>query len=210
MAVVDGIDVTALTQESLHEAISVVLQDVMLFARSVLENIRYGRPEATEEEVYAAAAAAGCDFIHGLPDGFGTMAGDRGVKLSGGQRKRKLGKLIPVTERPRTYGRDGFPGFRARMTSAPCKGAVGISGHRGRLHNGPRQVPTRTSSAPCRAPLAVQTSANRGRTIPANGKPMHPGDSPSTGSVSFRTKPANFAGYHAGADAVIWRDSCGL
>jgi ATP-binding cassette subfamily B protein len=85
---VDGIDVTALTQESLHEAISVVPQDVMLFARSVLENIRYGRPEATEEEVYAAAAAAGCEFIHALPDGFETMAGDRGVKLSGGQRQR--------------------------------------------------------------------------------------------------------------------------
>jgi ATP-binding cassette subfamily B protein len=85
---VDGIDVTALTQESLHEAISVVPQDVMLFARSVLENIRYGRPEATEEEVYAAAAAAGCEFIHALPDGFATMAGDRGVKLSGGQRQR--------------------------------------------------------------------------------------------------------------------------
>ena len=60
----------------------------MLFHRSVLENIRYGKPEATDDEVYAAAAAAGCDFIASLSDGFETIVGDRGVKLSGGQRQR--------------------------------------------------------------------------------------------------------------------------
>jgi len=86
---IDGVDISDLTQESLHDVISVVPQDVMLFHRSVLENIRYGRPEATDPEVHAAAEAAGCrEFIQGLSDGYNTLVGDRGVKLSGGQRQR--------------------------------------------------------------------------------------------------------------------------
>lgn len=89
VVLVDGRDVASLTEESLREAISVVPQDVALFHRSVRENIRYGRPDATDEEVEAAAEAAGChDFIHALPEGFDTPVGDRGVKLSGGQRQR--------------------------------------------------------------------------------------------------------------------------
>ncbi|MBV9655057.1 MAG: ABC transporter ATP-binding protein [Acetobacteraceae bacterium] len=85
---IDGKNIAELTQESLSSAISVVPQEVMLFHRSVLENIRYGKPDATDEEVFAAAAAAGCDFIEGLSEGFETIVGDRGVKLSGGQRQR--------------------------------------------------------------------------------------------------------------------------
>lgn len=86
---IDGRNIAELTQESLHRAISVVPQDVLLFHRSVLENIRYGRPEASDEEVIAAAQAAGChDFIMALPEGYDTPVGDRGVKLSGGQRQR--------------------------------------------------------------------------------------------------------------------------
>jgi ATP-binding cassette subfamily B protein len=86
---IDGMDIADLTQESLHDAISVVPQDVMLFHRSVLENIRYGRPEATDPEIHAAAEAAGCkEFIQALSEGYNTMVGDRGVKLSGGQRQR--------------------------------------------------------------------------------------------------------------------------
>jgi len=86
---IDGQDITHLTQESLHDAISVVPQDVMLFHRTVLENIRYGRPDATDPEVFAAAEAAGCkDFISALSQGYDTLVGDRGVKLSGGQRQR--------------------------------------------------------------------------------------------------------------------------
>jgi ATP-binding cassette subfamily B protein len=86
---IDGVDVSDLTQESLHDVISVVPQDVMLFHRSVLENIRYGRPEASDPEVHAAAEAAGCrEFIQALSDGYNTLVGDRGVKLSGGQRQR--------------------------------------------------------------------------------------------------------------------------
>jgi ATP-binding cassette, subfamily B, bacterial len=86
---VDGQDISLVTQESLREAIAVVPQDISLLHRSILENIRYGRPEAAEEEVMAAAVAAGCtSFIDALPNGFDTIVGDRGVKLSGGQRQR--------------------------------------------------------------------------------------------------------------------------
>jgi ATP-binding cassette, subfamily B, bacterial len=89
LVLVDNQDVTRLTQESLADAISVVPQDVLLFYRSVRENIRYGRPGATDEDVRSAAEAAGCrDFIDALPQGWDTQVGDRGVKLSGGQRQR--------------------------------------------------------------------------------------------------------------------------
>ena len=77
-----------MTQQSLREAISVVPQDISLFHRSILENIRYGRPNATDDEVLRAAIAARCDFVEALPNGLETMVGDRGVKLSGGQRQR--------------------------------------------------------------------------------------------------------------------------
>ena len=85
---IDGQDVTRVTQESLRHAISVVPQDISLFHRTILENIRYGRPNATDDEVLRAAIAARCDFIDDLPEGLNTMVGDRGVKLSGGQRQR--------------------------------------------------------------------------------------------------------------------------
>jgi ATP-binding cassette, subfamily B, bacterial len=85
---VDGQDIARVTQESLRAAIAVVPQDVSLFHRSIMENIRYGRASASDEEVLAAAAAARCDFIEALPKGMATVVGDRGVKLSGGQRQR--------------------------------------------------------------------------------------------------------------------------
>jgi ATP-binding cassette subfamily B protein len=86
---VEGRDVTRITQESLRQAIAIVPQDVSLFHRSVLENIRYGRPEASDDEVLEAAAAAqSLDFIEALPEGIATVVGDRGIKLSGGQRQR--------------------------------------------------------------------------------------------------------------------------
>jgi ATP-binding cassette, subfamily B, bacterial len=85
---IDGQDVCRVTQESLREAIGVVPQDISLFHRSVMENIRYGRPDASDEEVHEAAIAARCDFIEGLPGGMRTLVGERGVKLSGGQRQR--------------------------------------------------------------------------------------------------------------------------
>lgn len=86
---IDGKDLRSLTEEALRDVISIVPQDVSLFHRSVLENIRYGKPDATDEEVHAAADAAGCrDFIEAMEEGFLTEVGDRGVKLSGGQRQR--------------------------------------------------------------------------------------------------------------------------
>jgi ATP-binding cassette subfamily B protein len=85
---IDGQNISRVTQQSLREAISVVPQDISLFHRSIMENIRYGRPTATDDEVLRAAIAARCDFVETLPEGLETMVGDRGVKLSGGQRQR--------------------------------------------------------------------------------------------------------------------------
>ena len=86
---IDGQDIRRVTQASLRRDMAIVPQDISLFHRTVLENIRYARPDATEAEVLAAAEMAHCrDFIEALPDGFDTMVGDRGTKLSGGQRQR--------------------------------------------------------------------------------------------------------------------------
>lgn len=81
-------NIAHVTQQSLRDAISVVPQDISLFHRSIVDNIRYGRPSATDDEVLRAAIAARCDFIEDLPDGLATLVGDRGVRLSGGQRQR--------------------------------------------------------------------------------------------------------------------------
>jgi ATP-binding cassette, subfamily B, bacterial len=85
---IDGQNIARVTQDSLRSAISLVPQDISLFQRSIMENIRYGRPDASDEDVAQAAAAARCEFIHDLPGGFNMVVGDRGVKLSGGQRQR--------------------------------------------------------------------------------------------------------------------------
>jgi ATP-binding cassette, subfamily B, bacterial len=85
---IDGQDISRVTQQSLREATSVVPQDISLFHRSIMENIRYGRPNATDDEVLRAAIAARCDFIENLPEGMATIVGDRGIKVSGGQRQR--------------------------------------------------------------------------------------------------------------------------
>jgi ATP-binding cassette, subfamily B, bacterial len=86
---VDGQPVDEITQESLHEALAVVPQEVLLFHRSVMENIRFARPDASDAEVFRAAEAAGCDeFIRALPQGYASIVGERGTNLSGGQRQR--------------------------------------------------------------------------------------------------------------------------
>ena len=85
---IDGQNISKVTQESLRAAISVVPQDISMFHRSIMENVRYGRPSATDDEVLRAAIAARCDFVETLPEALETMVGDRGVKLSGGQRQR--------------------------------------------------------------------------------------------------------------------------
>ena len=86
---IDGKDIQHLTQKSLRENIGIVQQDVYLFSGTVLDNIAYGLPEATLEQVHAAAKQAGAhEFITELPNGYDTFVGERGVKLSGGQKQR--------------------------------------------------------------------------------------------------------------------------
>ncbi|VWD38911.1 ABC transporter [Burkholderia contaminans] len=86
---VDGQDVKTITQDSLRHAIALVPQDISLLHRTIYDNIAYGRPDATREEVLAAARDARCaEFIEAMPEGYDTIVGDRGVKLSGGQRQR--------------------------------------------------------------------------------------------------------------------------
>ena len=85
----DGQDVRALAQKSLRENVGLVQQDVYLFADTVMNNIRYGKPDATDAEVLAAAKRADAhEFISALPDGYDTDIGQRGLKLSGGQKQR--------------------------------------------------------------------------------------------------------------------------
>ena len=86
---IDGQDIRDVTQSSLRAAIGVVPQDTVLFNDTILYNIRYGRPDATDAEVEEAARLAQIDgFIRGLPEGYGAMVGERGLKLSGGEKQR--------------------------------------------------------------------------------------------------------------------------
>jgi ATP-binding cassette subfamily B multidrug efflux pump len=86
---VDGTDVRELEQETLRRKIGVALQEVVLFSGTIRDNIRYGRPEASEDDVITAAKAAQAhDFIVSMPDGYDTQLGQRGVNLSGGQKQR--------------------------------------------------------------------------------------------------------------------------
>ena len=85
----DGQDVSACTQQSLRRSIAYVPQEALLFHRSIAENIAYGRPDATMDEIREAARRANAlEFIERLPQGFDTITGERGIKLSGGQRQR--------------------------------------------------------------------------------------------------------------------------
>ncbi|MFA6300772.1 MAG: ABC transporter ATP-binding protein [Candidatus Paceibacterota bacterium] len=86
---IDGVDIENISQKNLREQIAFVPQDPVLFHRTLMENIRYGRRNATDEEVLAAAHLAHCDeFINALPNQYDTYVGERGIKLSGGERQR--------------------------------------------------------------------------------------------------------------------------
>jgi ATP-binding cassette subfamily B protein len=86
---IDGVDIADADPREVRRRLGIVPQDTMIFAASALENIRYGRPEATDDDVRAAIAAAHADeFLQALPQGLDTQLGERGVKLSGGQRQR--------------------------------------------------------------------------------------------------------------------------
>ncbi len=86
---IDGQDIAKVTQESLWDTVSLVPQEPLLFHRTLMENIRYGKPDASDDEVVEAAKLAYChEFISNFPEGYGTFVGERGVKLSGGERQR--------------------------------------------------------------------------------------------------------------------------
>jgi subfamily B ATP-binding cassette protein MsbA len=85
----DGIDIAKVRLADLRKAIAIVPQDVQLFRGSILENIRYGRIDATDAEVRSAARDANVEeYVQGFPDGYATQVGERGVRLSGGERQR--------------------------------------------------------------------------------------------------------------------------
>lgn len=86
---INGQDIQKISQDSLHKNIGIIPQDIALFNRSLMQNIRYGRVDASDEEVIEAAKNAKAhEFISGLPEGYNTLVGERGVKLSGGERQR--------------------------------------------------------------------------------------------------------------------------
>jgi ATP-binding cassette subfamily B protein len=86
---IDGQDIRDVTQESLRASIAMIPQDPSLFHRSLMENVRYGRTDASDEDVIEAAKRAHAhEFIRTLPQGYASLVGERGVKLSGGQRQR--------------------------------------------------------------------------------------------------------------------------
>lgn len=86
---IDGQDISNVTQESLYESIAVIPQEIILFNRTILENIHYGKPNATLDEVMSASRKAQCHgFITSLPLGYSTVVGERGIKLSGGEKQR--------------------------------------------------------------------------------------------------------------------------
>ena len=98
---IDGTDISAVTQASLRRAIALVPQDPALFHRSLSENIAYGRPDATAEQILVAARRARAhDFITRLPKGYDTLVGERGVKLSGGERQRVAIARAFLTDAP--------------------------------------------------------------------------------------------------------------
>src|SRR4029453_125582 len=89
VVLLDGIDLREYRLADLRNQFAIVLQEPLLFSTSIAENIAYGRPGATHEEIVAAAEAAGAaTFIARLPDGYDTLVGERGMRFSGGERQR--------------------------------------------------------------------------------------------------------------------------
>lgn len=98
---IDGQNIQEVTLESLYKQIAVVFQDTELFSGTILENILYGKPEATLEEVkYVARMANVADFVEQLPEGYNTLIGERGVQLSGGQKQRLAIARAIISNKP--------------------------------------------------------------------------------------------------------------
>ena len=189
---IDGQDIARVTQESLREAIGVVPQDISMFHRSVMENIRYGRPEATDDEVLEAAFAARCDFIEDLPAGMRTIVGERGVKLSGGQRQRiaiaraflKDAPLLLLDEATSALDSESEEAIREALGRLMNGRTVIAIAHRlvdgaqfrphRRLAGRPRRAGRRAGSAGApRRPLPPTRAARDGSPDPACGVNLH-------------------------------------
>ncbi|MCR9109272.1 ABC transporter ATP-binding protein/permease [Marivita sp. XM-24bin2] len=125
---IDGQDVRDVTQDSLHEAIGVVPQDTVLFNDSIRYNIAYGRADASEEDIIAAARAAQIhDFILSLPKGYDTMVGERGLKLSGGE-KQRVGIARTLLKNPPILILDEATSALDSETEASIQGALKRAG----------------------------------------------------------------------------------
>ena len=146
---VGGHNIARVTQESLRAAIAIVPQDTSLFHRSIMENIRYGRPEASDAEVHEAVVAAHCaDFIENLPKGMATIVGDRGVKLSPGQRQRIGMARAFLKDAPILFGPRSHLGARQRLSEE-------LSGRRSnRLMRGRTVIAIAHRLATCAASIA--------------------------------------------------------
>ena len=121
---VDGQDVSRCTQQSLRRQVAYVPQEALLFHRSIRENIAYGRPDATDEQIREAARLANAtEFIDRLPRDFDTMVGERGVKLSGGQRQRVAIARAILTDAPILVSRRGDVCLGQRVRGAGAGGA---------------------------------------------------------------------------------------
>ena len=125
---IDGQDVRDVTQDSLHDAIGVVPQDTVLFNDSIRYNIAYGRANASEEDIISAARAAQIhDFILSLPEGYDTMVGERGLKLSGGE-KQRVGIARTLLKNPPILILDEATSALDSETEASIQGALRLAG----------------------------------------------------------------------------------
>ena len=160
---VDGHDVRDLTVRSLRAAIGLVLDEPFLFSATVRENIAYGRPDATDDEVRAAARAAGAEeFIDALPEGFDSEVGERGYTLSGGQRQRDR-------HRPDAPRRPRHPDPRRRHQRHRRAGGGGDPRRAPRAHGGPHDAgdrPPHLDHQPGRARRAARGRPHRRRRHP--------------------------------------------
>ncbi|MFY0596145.1 MAG: ABC transporter ATP-binding protein/permease [Cognatishimia sp.] len=126
---IDGQDVRDVTQQSLHDAIGVVPQDTVLFNDTIRYNIAYGRDDATEEDIIAAAKAAQIhDFISSLPEGYETAVGERGLKLSGGE-KQRVGIARTLLKDPPLLLLDEATSALDTETEQSIKDALALAGH---------------------------------------------------------------------------------